>query len=208
MAMHGATLPGAGRSRLSKFLHPTCFSLFEQCIRRFCLVSANNQLALYNSNAHLQGAASSYSPFSANPYQNTMAHPSNNPLMPQPQHQMYPQNPPPIMQPSPYTAPLPSVQPIATAASFDQSTSGNLQLVMLESKQIQNDLRSHVMQVSSKLDQVQQKVDVLAARDTPFGTGNSQVSMEAAVLMQNIHRVVQVRFVTTKSVSHLIPISK
>ena len=53
-------------------------------------------------------------------------------------------------------------------------------------------MRSQVMQVSSKLDQVQQKVEVLASRDTPFGTGNSQVSMEAAVLMQNIHRVVQV----------------
>ena len=46
--------------------------------------------------------------------------------------------------------------------------------------------------MSSKLDQVQQKVEVLASRDTPFGTGNSQVSIEAAVLMQNIHRVVQV----------------
>ncbi|XP_063727495.1 FK506-binding protein 15-like [Symsagittifera roscoffensis] len=147
---------------------------------------------------------------------------------------IYTQNPhaPMMHQNHPFDATIStSMAAQPASSSIDQTTANNMQMVMLESKQVrldkfmwdkegsgffgveghrdgakyihlcywviiaedavENDLRSQVMQVSSKLDQVQQKVEVLASRDTPFGTGNSRVSMEAAVLMQKIHRVVQ-----------------
>lgn len=127
-------------------------------------------------------------------------------------HQMYPQQAP-LMQPQmpptyqhpthlqstimPTSSLIPA--PVAFGAStpamstsgLDQSVSNNLQLTMLESKQIQNDVRSQMMQVSSKLDQVHQKVETLASRDSMMGTSGSQVTLEAAVLVQNIQRIVQ-----------------
>ncbi|XP_075257275.1 FK506-binding protein 15-like isoform X2 [Convolutriloba macropyga] len=160
--------------------------------------NTSNQIALYNPalNAQPAHSTSMYPPYNpsplSNPYQpQAMASPASA-MMPATIYAQ-PQNPAAtglLQQTTPFGATMSLTTP-TVSSGIDQSTASNLQLVMLESKQVQNDLRTHVMQVSSKLDQVQQKVDVLASRDTPFGTGASQVSMEAAVLMQNIHRVVQ-----------------
>ena len=127
--------------------------------------------------------------------------------------QMYPQQAPMMQPPMPHTYQHPThlqstimptsslmaapvtfgtSTPSLSTSGLDQSTSNNLQLVMLESKQIQSDVRNQVMQVSTKLDQVHQKVEVLASRDSMMGTSGSQVTLEAAVLVQNIQRIVQV----------------
>ena len=149
------------------------------------ILANSHQVALYNAP---MAAGPQIYPQSGAPIMSSMQ-----PQMPTYQHPTHLQS---TIMPTSSLMPTPvafgASTPAVTASTLDQSASNNLQLVMLESRQIQSDVRNQVMQVSTKLDQVHQKMETLASRDSMMGTSGSQVTLEAAVLVQNIQRIVQV----------------
>jgi hypothetical protein len=91
----------------------------------------------------------------------------------------------------PQPAPQPVYQPPPPQLAHSDQSNSSMQMVLLESKQLQTDVRGHVINMSGKVDDIQKKVDTLCSKESPFNSA-SQVTMEAAVLMQIISRVIQV----------------